>query len=79
MECPQNLQNPQYPQTLKKVLTKVVHYHDVQVVIMHFPGGKIQITPKLELCRANQDQIRNQGLRLRRNRLFLGRKAGVGV
>ena len=31
------------------------------------------------LCRANQDQIRNQRPRLRRNRLFLGRKAGGGV
>ena len=36
----------------------------------------MQISPKLELCRANQDQIRNQLPRLRRNRLFLGRKEG---
>ena len=28
--------------------------------------------------RANQDQIRNQGPRLRRHTLFLGRKAGGG-
>ena len=41
-------------------------------------GGKMQISPKLELCRANQDQIRNQRPRLRRNRLFLGRKEGGG-
>ena len=39
---------------------------------MHFPeGGKMQLSPKLELCRANQDQIRNQRPQLRRNRLFL--------
>ena len=41
-------------------------------------GGKMQVSPKLELCLANQDQIRNQRHRLRRNRLFLGRKAGGG-
>ena len=38
--------------------------------------GKMQISPKLELYRANQYQIRNQRPRLRRNTLFLGRKAG---
>ena len=38
---------------------------------MQFPeGGKMQISPKLERCRANQDQIRNQGPRSRKNRLF---------
>ena len=36
----------------------------------------MQITSKLEVCRANQDQIRNQRPRLNRNTLFLGRKAG---
>ena len=40
---------------------------------------EISLSPKLELCRANQDQIRNQPPRLRRNRLFLGRKAEGGV
>ena len=39
---------------------------------------EIPLSPKLELCRANQDQIRNQRPRLRRNKLFLGRKAGGG-
>ena len=39
---------------------------------------EISLSPKLELCRANQDQIRNQRPRLRRNTLFLGRKAGGG-
>ena len=39
----------------------------------------MQISPKLELCRANQDQIRNQRHRLRRNRLLVGRTAGGGV
>ena len=34
--------------------------------------------PKLELCGANEIDIRNQRPQLRRNRLFLGRKAGVG-
>ena len=42
-------------------------------------GGKMQISPKLELYRANQDQIRNQRPLLRINRLFLGRKAGGGI
>ena len=41
-------------------------------------GGKVQISPKLELYRANQDQIRSQRPRLRRNGLFIGRKAGGG-
>ena len=40
---------------------------------------EIPLSPKLELCRANQDQIRNQRPRLRRNKLFLGRQAGGGV
>ena len=39
---------------------------------------EIPLSPKLELCRANQDQIRNQRPRLRRNKLFLGRQAGGG-
>ena len=57
-----------------------VHDHDVLADLGHIPeGGKMQISPKLELSRANQDQIRNQRPRLRRNRLFLGRKAGGGV
>ena len=37
---------------------------------------EIRISPKLEVCRANQYHIRNQRIELRRNRLFLGRKAG---
>ena len=40
---------------------------------------EIALSSKLELYHANQDQIRNQRPRLRRNTLFLGRKAGVGV
>ena len=53
-----------------------MHY-DVLVVIMHFSeGGKMQISPRLELCRANQDQIRNRRPRLRRNTQLLGLKAG---
>ena len=41
-------------------------------------GGKMLISPKLELYCTNQDQIRNQRFRLRRNTLFLGQKAGGG-
>ena len=37
---------------------------------------EIAISPKLEVCRAKKYDIRNQRPRLRRNRLFLGRKAG---
>ena len=56
-----------------------VHDHDVLVDLVHIPeGGKMQISPKLEVCRANQDQIRNQRPRIRRNTLNLGRKAGGG-
>ena len=52
--------------------------HDVLVDLVNIPeGGKIVISPKLELCRANQDQIGNQRPRLRMTTLFLGRKAGV--
>ena len=40
---------------------------------------EISLSPKLELCRTNQDQIRNQRPRLHRNTLFLGRKAGGGA
>ena len=40
---------------------------------------EILISPKLELYRANQDQIRSQRPPLLRNRLFLGRKAGAGI
>ena len=51
--------------------------YDVMVYVMQISlGGKMQISLKLELCRVNQDQIRNQRPRLRRNRLFLGRKEG---
>ena len=39
---------------------------------------EIPLSPKLALCRANQDQIRSQRPRLRRTGLFLGRKAGGG-
>ena len=46
---------------------------------MSFLFEEIPLSPQLELCRANQDQIRNQRPRLRRNNLFLGRKAGGGV
>ena len=60
----------------KKFFDQGVHDHHVLVDLVHIPGGKMQISPKLELYRANQDQIRNQRPRLRRNRLFLGRKEG---
>ena len=43
---------------------------------MSLLSAKIPLSPKLELYRANQDQIRNQRPRIRRNTLFLGRKAG---
>ena len=39
---------------------------------------EIPLSPKLELCRANQDQIRDQRPRLRMNKLVLGRKEGGG-
>ena len=54
--------------------------YDVIVDVMQISlnhGGKMQIPPRLELCRANQDQIGNQRPRLRMTTLFLGRKAGV--
>ena len=40
----------------RKIVTKVyVHDHDVLVDLVHISeGGKMQISPKLELCRANQ-------------------------
>ena len=37
---------------------------------------EIPFSPKLEVYRANQDQIRNRRPRLHRNTLILGRKAG---
>ena len=37
---------------------------------------KTQITQQLNFSCTNQDQIRNQQPRLRRNTLYLGRKAG---
>ena len=49
-----------------------VHDHDVLLDLVHISeGGKMQISPKLEVCRSNQDQIRNQRPRLRRNTLIL--------
>ena len=57
----------------RKIVTKVynVHDHDVLVDLVHIPeGGKMQISSKLEVYRANQDQIRNQRTWLRRNTLF---------
>ena len=63
---------------LEKNCDQGVHDHDVLVDLVHIPeGGKMQISPKLEVYRANQDQIRNQRPRLRRNTLILGRKEGV--
>ena len=53
-----------------------VHDDEVLVDFVHISGGKMQISPKLEVYRANQDQIRNQRPRLRRNTLILGRKEG---
>ena len=54
-----------------------VHDHDILVDLVHIPeGGKMQISSKLEVYRANQDPIRNQRPRLRRNTLILGRKEG---
>ena len=40
---------------------------------------EIPFSPKLEVYRVNQDQIRNQRPRLHRNTLILGRKAGGGL
>ena len=37
---------------------------------------EIPFSPKLEVYRANQDQIQNQRPQLRRNTLILGRKTG---
>ena len=52
-----------------------VHDHDVLIDEVLFPkGGKMQISPILDLSCTNQDQIRNQRPRLRRNELFLDRK-----
>ena len=39
---------------------------------------EIPFSPKLEVYRANQDQIQNQRPRLHRNTLILGRKEGGG-
>ena len=37
-----------------------VHDHDLLIDVVHFPGGKMQISLKLERCRAIQEeQIRN--------------------
>ena len=73
---PQNTSNT--PNPIKIIFESYlgVHKHDVLVDVVNFSeNGKIQISPKLEPCRANQDQIRNQRPRLRRNTLFLVRKA----
>ena len=40
-------------------------------------GDKMQLFPKLELCRANQNQIRNQLFRLRIITLFIGFKRRI--
>ena len=45
---------------------------------MSLLSEEISFSPKLEVYRANQDQIRNQRPRLHRNTLILGRKAGGG-
>ena len=42
---------------------------------MEFLFEEIAISSKLELCGANEVDIRNQRFQLRRNTLFLGRKA----
>ena len=56
-----------------------VHDHDVLVDLVHISeNGKMQISPKLEVYGAKEVNIRNQRPRLRRNSLFLGRKAGGG-
>ena len=46
------------------------HKHDVLVDEVHFPGVKMQISPKLDLYCTNQYKIRNQRLQLRKNTLF---------
>ena len=57
---------------------KVYNDYDFLVDYVHFSeGGKIQISPKLNFYYKIQSQIRNQRLRIRRNTLFSGRKAGV--
>ena len=63
--------------TVRRYDGTTLRRYDVMVDVMQISlGGKMQISLKLELCRANQDQIRNQRPRLRRNRLVLGRKEG---
>ena len=79
----QTLQNPHKLLSLtkpSKQFDQGVPDHDVLVDLVHVSeGGKIIISPKLELCHVNQDQIRNQRPRLNRNTQFLGWKAGAGV
>ena len=57
-----------------------VHDHGVLVDLVHISeGGKMQISPKLEVCGEKEVDIRNQRPRLRMNSLFLGRKEGGGA
>ena len=56
-----------------------VHDHDVLVDIVQMSeAGKMQTSPKLEICGENEIDIRNQRPCLRRNRLILVEKAGGG-
>ena len=55
----------------RKFFDQGVHDHDVLVDLLHIPeGGKIVISPKLELCGANEVDFRNQRPLLLWNRLI---------
>ena len=61
---------------LNKNFEQGVHDHDVLVDLVHISeGGKMQISPNLEVCGATEVDIRNQRPRLRTNRLILVGKA----
>ena len=63
-----------------KIFDQGVHDHDVLVDLVHIPeGGKMQISPKLEVCGVKEVDIRNQRPRLLRNRLILLEKAEGGL
>ena len=64
----QNLQYPQTPQYPQKYFDQGVHHHEVLVDLVHLlEGDKMQIFLKLDLCDANEVDIRNQRPRLLRN------------
>ena len=62
---------------MNKKFDQGVQDHDVLIVILNFPGGKRQMSSKLDLCGANEVDIRKQRPRLRKNTLFLNESGGV--